>query len=374
VQKSLIFVIQKRMTNPISYFSTLSDPRVDRTKEHLMEDIIFITIAAVICGAETWNEIEDFGKSKESWLGQYLQLPSGIPSHDTFNRFFSALDPQAFEQAFLSWVKDVVRLTEGEVISIDGKTLCGTKGSKRAVHLVSAWSSANQLSLGQIKVGEKSNEITAIPRLLEVLALKGCIVTIDAMGCQRDIAEKIIAKEADYILAVKGNQGLLEENVKDTIRFTQPSSQWTEEDAGHGRIEKRICSVYQDLSLIENASAWKSLYAVVKIDSYRYIKCSAKEEWETRYYITSCQASAQKLGKSIRSHWGIENELHYQLDVSFHEDDSRKREGYAAQNFSLINRIALGLIKNENSKKSSVKRKRLEAGWNNDFLLKILKN
>jgi predicted transposase YbfD/YdcC len=209
---------------------------------------------------------------------------------------------------------------------------------------------------------------------LEVLALKGCIVTIDAMGCQRDIAEKIISKEADYILAVKGNQGLLEENVKDTVRFTQPSSQWTEEDFGHGRIEKRTCSVYQDLSLIENVPAWKSLYAVVKIDSYRYIKCSAKEERETRYYITSSQASAQKLGKSIRSHWGIENELHYQLDVSFHEDDSRKREGYAAQNFSLINRIALGLIKNENSKKSSVKAKRLEAGWNNEFLWKILKN
>jgi predicted transposase YbfD/YdcC len=362
------------MTNPISYFSSLSDPRIDRSKEHLMEDIIFITIAAVISGAETWNEIEDFGKSKESWLGRYLQLPSGIPSHDTFNRFFSALDPQEFEQAFLSWVKDVVQLTEGEVISIDGKTLCGSKGGKRAVHLVSAWSSANQLSLGQIKVDEKSNEITAIPRLLEVLALTGCIVTIDAMGCQRDIAEKIITKEADYILAVKGNQGLLEENVKDTVRFTQPSSQWTEEDFGHGRIEKRTCSVFPDLSLIENASAWKSLQAVVKIDSYRYIKCTAKEEWETRYYITSCKASAQKLGKSIRSHWGIENELHYQLDVSFHEDDSRKREGYAAQNFSLINRIALGLIKNENSKKSSVKRKRLEAGWNNDYLLKILRN
>ena len=362
------------MTNPVSYFSTLTDPRVERTREHLMEDIIFITISAVICGAETWNEIADYGKAKEPWLRQYLQLPSGIPSHDTFNRFFSALDPQEFEQAFLSWVKEAVHLTEGEVISIDGKTLCGTKGSKRAVHMVSAWSSANQLSLGQVRVDEKSNEITAIPRLLEVLSLKGCIVTIDAMGCQRDIAEKIIAKEADYILAVKGNQGLLEENVKDTVRFTQPSCEWTEEDFGHGRIEKRICSVYQDLSLIENASAWKSLYAVVKIDSYRYIKCSGKEERDTRYYISSSRASAEKTGRSIRSHWEIENELHYQLDVSFHEDDSRKRDRHAAQNFSTINRIALGLIKNEKSNKSSVKRKRLEAGWNNDFLLKILKN
>jgi predicted transposase YbfD/YdcC len=363
------------MTNPISYFSSLPDPRVERTRVHLLEDIIFITIAAVISGAETWNQIADYGKSKVQWLRQYLQLPAGIPSHDTFNRFFSALNPQAFEQAFLSWVNAVVELTEGSVVSIDGKTLCGSLSKdKRAIHIVSAWSSANQLSLGQVKVDEKSNEITAIPRLLEVLALKGCIVTIDAMGCQREIAKKIIEKEADYILAVKGNQGVLEENVKDTVRFTQPVSQWTDLDSGHGRIEIRNCSVYQDLSLIENASAWESLYAVIKIDSYRYIKCSGKEQWETRYYITSSQVSAEKLSRSIRSHWGIENELHYQLDVSFHEDNSRKREGNAAQNFSMINRIALSLIKNEKSKKSSVSRKRLQAGWDNDYLLKILKN
>ena len=358
------------------YFSTLPDPRIERTKEHLLEDIIFITIAAVICGAETWNEIEDYGKAKKEWLCQYLKLPNGIPSHDTFNRFFSALDPQAFEGAFLSWVKAICELTEGEVVNIDGKTLCGSliKGGKRAVHIISAWANANQLSLGQIKVDEKSNEITAIPRLLEVLTLKGCLVTIDAMGCQRDIAAKIIEKEADYILAVKGNQGVLEENVKDAVRFTTPTSQWTESDFGHGRIEERTCSVYHDLSFIENATAWQSLFAIIKIDSYRYIKCSGKEERETRYYITSSDGSAEKLGKAIRSHWGIENKLHWQLDVSFREDDSRKREGYAAQNFSLINRIALNLIKQEQSKKRSVKGKRLSAGWNNDYLLKILTN
>ena len=364
------------MKNPISYFSSLKDPRVARTRDHLLEDIIFITIAAVICGAETWNAIEDYGKAKIAWLRQYLQLPNGIPSHDTFNRFFSALNPQEFEKAFLSWVKDVCELAKGEIVSIDGKTLCGSleKGCKRAVHIVSAWANANQLSLGQIKVDEKSNEITAIPRLLEVLTLKGCIITIDAMGCQRDIASKIIEKEADYILAVKGNQGLLEENVKDTVRFTTPTSQWTEDDFGHGRIEKRICSVYHDLSLIENLAAWQSLFAVIKIDSYRYIKCTGKEESETRYYITSSDGSAEKLGKAIRSHWGIENKLHWQLDVSFREDQSRKREGYAAQNFSMINRIALNLIKHEQSTKRSVKGKRLTAGWNNDYLLKILKN
>ena len=186
------------------------------------------------------------------------------------------------------------------------------------------------------------------------------------MGCQREIAAKIIEKEADYLLAVKGNQGILEENVKDTVRFTPPASQWREDDFGHGRIEKRICRVYHDLSFIENAAGWQSLFAVIKIDSYRYIKCSGKEESETRYYITSSNGSAEELGKAIRSHWGIENKLHWQLDVSFGEDHSRKRDGYAAQNFSMINRIALNLIKQEQSKKRSVKGKRLSAGWNND--------
>ncbi|KAA6341666.1 hypothetical protein EZS27_010534 [termite gut metagenome] len=210
------------MQAPISYFTELTDPRVDRSKYHLMEDIIFITIAAVICGAETWNDIENYGKSKEFWLRQYLQLPNGIPSHDTFNRFFSALDPDEFEQAFLSWIKAISNLTEGDVVSIDGKTICGSRegDSKRAVHIVSAWSKANQLSLGQVKVDEKSNEITAIPKLLNVLALKGCLVTIDAMGCQRDIASSIIEKEADYLLALKGNQGCLEEDAEKVTSST----------------------------------------------------------------------------------------------------------------------------------------------------------
>jgi predicted transposase YbfD/YdcC len=251
----------------LSYFTELTDPRVDRTKEHLMEDILFITIAAVICGAETWNDIENYGKSKETRLKQYLQLPNGIPSHDTFNRFFSALDPGEFEQAFLSWIKDISTLTRGDVVSIDGKSICGSrvKDSKRAVHIISAWSKANQLSLGQIKVNEKSNEITAIPKLLHVLALKGCLVTIDAMGCQRDIAAQIIEKEADYLLAVKGNQGSLEEDAERTVRFTRPVSEWIEDDFGHGRIEQRKCSLYNDLSFIENASAWKNLRAIVRI-------------------------------------------------------------------------------------------------------------
>jgi predicted transposase YbfD/YdcC len=341
-----------------------------------MEDIIFITIAAVICGAETWNEIETYGETKEAWLRTYLRLPNGIPSHDTFNRFFSALNPEAFEASFVSWIQAVSSLTEGEVVSIDGKALRGSRDSrgKQAIHMVSAWANANQLSLGQVKVNEKSNEITAIPKLLEVLALKGCIVTIDAMGCQREIAKAIVAKDADYILAVKSNQGNLEESVKDTVRFILPADEWKEEDIGHGRIESRHCSLYKDLSFIENAQCWQSLSAVVKIESVRYIKSTGKEEKNTRFYITSSLASAEVIAKAIRSHWGIENQLHWQLDVSFSEDQSRKREGYAAQNFSLINRIALNLIKHECSKRKSIKAKRLSAGWNNDYLLKILLN
>ena len=364
------------MQTPISYFTALTDPRVERTRAHLMEDIIFITIAAVICGAETWNEIEAYGKAKESWLRQYLKLPNGIPSHETFNRFFKAFDPDEFERGFLSLIKDISELTEGDIVSIDGKTLRGSRGgdAKRAIHIVSAWSKANQLSLGQVKVDEKSNEITAIPKLLDVLAVKGCLVTIDAMGCQRDIAAKIREKEADYILAVKGNQGCLEEDAERTIRFAKPSSEWVENDFGHGRIEQRKCTLYNNLSLIDNASAWKDLHAIVKIEATRSFKSSGKEEKEVRLYITSSKENAEVIGKGVRSHWGIENNLHWQLDVSFNEDASRKRAGYAAQNFSTLNRIALNLIKHEKTKKRSVKCKRLDAGWDNDYLLKILTN
>jgi predicted transposase YbfD/YdcC len=327
----------------------MKDSRVERTRVQLFEDIIFITIAAVICGAETWNETEDYGKEKETWLCGFLKLPGGIPSHDTFNRFFAALDPETFELAFLSWVREVCTLTDVEVIAIDGKTLCGSRSGagKRAVHIVSAWASVNRLSLAQVKVDEKSNEITAISELLNVLMLKGCLVTIDATGCQREIAAKTVEREADCILAVRGNRGTLEENVKDTARFIKSASEWREEDFGHGRIDTRRCSVYRDLSLIENVAAWKSLNAVLKIESRRYFKATGKKTEEIRYCITGSTEDAEKLGCSVRFHWGIENNVHWQLGVSFNEDDSRKRDGFAAPNFSMINRVALNLIKHE---------------------------
>jgi predicted transposase YbfD/YdcC len=363
------------MKSPISFFSDLRDPRVERTKAHLLEDILFITIAAVICGAETWDDIELFGKSKESWLRTVLKLPEGIPSHDTFNRVFSLLDPKELEEGFLQWVRSVATLTNGEVVSIDGKSIRGSRsnGGKNIVHMVSAWASENNVVLGQVKTDDKSNEITAIPELLKLLVLKGCIVTIDAMGCQKDIASAIIAKEADYILALKGNHANLCQQVEDSFRFLEAKSVSEEVDYGHGRVETRICSAIDDLQMLRHGKGWESLRTIVRVESERFIKATGKtEKEEPRYYISSLPADAVLLNRSIRSHWGIENSLHWVLDVAFNEDHSRKRAGCAAQNFSVINRIALNLLKNEKTIKVGVRGKRLNAGWNERYLLKLL--
>ncbi|MDR2138995.1 MAG: ISAs1 family transposase, partial [Tannerella sp.] len=337
------------MESPLSYFSTLRDPRVERTLEHNLEDILFIAIASVICGAESWNDMEEFGKSKEEWLKTFLSLPDGIPSHDTFNRLFSALDPDELGRCFLSWTSAVARELENEVIAIDGKSMRGTRtsGNKSIVHMVSAWADQNHMVLGQVKVDEKRNEITAIPELLELLVLKGCIVTIDAMGCQKDTASKIIEKEAHCLLALKGNQGHLQEMVEDSFRFLPVVSSDEQVDAGHGRVEPRRCQVLNDLSLIENREEWKELRSLIKIESERYFKNSGKTEREIRFYISSLEADAGLINHSVRKHWGVENSLHWVPDVDFREDYSRKRVGYAAQNFTLINRIALNLLKNE---------------------------
>ena len=362
------------MTSPLPFFSELTDPRVDRTKAHMLEDILFIAIASVICGAESWNDMENFGKAKEGWLRTFLRLPEGIPSHDTFNRVFSALNPEELESSFLSWTRSVAELTDNEVVSIDGKSMRGTRehGSKSIVHMVSAWASANHIVLGQLKVDEKSNEITAIPKLLDLLVVKGCIVTIDAMCCQKDIVSVIVEKEANYLIAVKGNQGSLQEQVKDSFRFLPAVSVSEDTDCGHGRVETRRCSIISDLSLIEHREEWKNLRSLIKIETERYDKCRQATLKETRLYISSLEADADLINRSVRSHWGVENSLHWVLDVAFNEDHSRKRAGNAAQNFSLINRIALNLLKNEKSAKVGVRGKRLKAGWDNDYLLKIL--
>ncbi len=362
------------MDNPLKYFSELRDPRIERNREHLLEEILLIAIAAVLSGAESWNDMADYGRSKREWLKTFLTLPSGIPSHDTFNRVFAALDPEEMEKGFVDWVSSIAKLTAGEVVAIDGKTLCGTRetGKKKLVHMVSAWAEGNGLVLGQRKVDEKSNEITAIPKLLKALELAGAVVTIDAMGCQREIAQLIVEKKADYVLAVKDNQGLLAEQVRDSFLLLNADAVAEEVDCGHGRVEQRRCSVIADLSMVDKAAEWASLKGLVRIQSERYHKVTGKIEREIRYYITSLKPDAARLNTVIRQHWGIENKLHWVLDVGFGEDLDRKRAGHSAQNFSLLNRIALNLLKQEQSLKRGIKGKRLKAAWDHPYLLKLL--
>ncbi len=362
------------MKSPLSYFSDLRDPRVERTREHVFEEILLMALAAVLSGAGSWNEIEGYSKAKFLWLKGFLKLPSGIPSHDTFNRVISALDPAEFEKGFASWVGSLVQLTAGEVVAIDGKALRGTREAGKAtlVHMVSAWASANNLVLAQRRVDEKSNEITAIPKLLDALALSGTVVTIDAMGCQKNIAGKIVAKQADYILAVKENQGHLLEEIKDSFQMLPVDAVAEEIDCERGRVESRRCSVIADLSLVEKASEWPSLQGLVRIEAERFHKATGKTERETRFYITSLKPQAERLNRAIRQHWSIENKLHWALDVSFGEDLDRKRTGNAAQNFSVLNRIALNLLQQDKATKLGIKGKRLKAGWDNDYLLQIL--
>ncbi len=366
----------KKMTGLISFFEPMEDPRVERTQQHKFIDIIVITIAAVICGCQDWNEIELFGKLKKDWLEQYLELPNGIPSHDTINRLFAALNPQSLQGCFLNWIQDVAQITEGRIVSIDGKRLCGsgTQGKKAIVHMVSAWCNSNNMVLGQVKTDDKSNEITAIPELLKLLNIKGCTVTIDAMGCQKDIADKIIEMEGDYVLAVKGNQGNLLDDIEEAFKETASSSlqSSTSLEIGHGRIEKRTCDVITDTDWICNLQEWKGLKSLIRITAERTNKASGEKQQECRYYISSNMPGAAALLNITRQHWGVENKLHWMLDVNFGEDASQKRAGNAAQNFSVINRIALNLLQNEKTKKLSIKKKRLAAGWQHGYLEKLL--
>lgn len=359
----------------LTFARKLPEHRMDRKKLHLAEDIVFITLAAVICGADTWEEISEFGRSKKEFLKTILSLTNGIPSPDTFNRFFSGLSSEVFEKHFLDWVKELCDKNTG-VVAIDGKTIRGSRqsGNKSAIHMVSAFAATNNIVLGQVKTNQKSNEITAIPELLKILDIEGCTVTIDAMGCQKDIAKSIINKEANYILAVKENQKELYSNIIDTFRFSKPENlmQYEDIDTGHGRIETRVCTITKDLSQLTRIKDWMGINALVRIESTRYIKNTGLTQQETRYYITSLDNDAKTVGDNIRSHWAIENKLHWQLDVSFNEDKSRKRDRNAAENYSVILRMALNLVKNEKSTKRSVKGKRLKAGWDNEYLLDLL--
>jgi len=368
----------------LAHFADLKDPRIERTKKHKLIDIVAIAICGVICGADNWIEIAYFGEVKEAWLRQFLELPNGIPSHDTFNTVFARLDAEAFRRSFISWVQTVYTITEGQVVGIDGKSLRHSydkQAGKETLWLVNAWASQAQLALGQVAVDAKSNEITAIPVLLEVLALKGCIVTIDAMGCQTDIARLIVEKGADYILAVKQNQPILYENVVELFRGAQevpfqdvPHTYAERVNKNHGRVERRRCWAISEtelLNYLRHKSDWTKLQTVFLIEHERYLP-NQEASCERAYFMTSLPNHAAHLLQASRSHWGIENGLHWILDIAFREDDARLRQGFGDQNFAVLRQLALNLLRQDKSIKLGVKGKRLKAGWDEAYLLHLL--
>jgi len=363
----------------IDYLAEVADPRRKEHKiRHKLGDILFITIAAVICGADDWYEIEDYGTDKEAWLRTILELPSGIPSHDTFNRIFPIIDPKALERCFMDWVKAVAIHSQGRIVSIDGKRMCnsGEEGCQAVIHMVSAWCNSNQMVLGQLKVSDKSNEITSIPALLENLLLSGCIITIDAMGCQKEISSKIIEQQADYILAVKDNQKHLHDDIKEAFEQNKIADTATTLQKDHGRIQKRTCRIITDVDRVCQKDDWPALSSLIEITTSRTIMATGITENPTRHYISSVTANAEYFNTAIREHWGIENRLHWVLDVCFAEDGSTKKSGASALNFSCITKIALNLLYQSNqkkgSKKLSMKRKRTKADRNPDYLFSLL--
>jgi len=362
------------------HFKQVEDPRIDRSKAHLLIDILTIAILSIICGADGWVGMESYGTAKEPWLRRFLELPNGIPSHDTFSRVFTRLDPEQLQTAFLSWVRSVSQITEGEVIAIDGKRVRRSydEGKNQgAIHMVSAWASQNRLVLGQFKVNDKSNEITAIPALLKVLDLKGCIVTIDAMGTQRAIAQQIVSQEGDYVLALKGNQGGLYEDVQQLFDWAHKQSFkdinhdfYETIEANHGRIEKRRCWSLGGVEGLIDSKQWAKLTSIAMLEAIREVKGETSRA--VRFYISSLQPRAKQLAEAVRSHWSGENPLHSVLDVAFNEDDSRIRTGHAPQNLVVLRHLAVSALNQERTVKLGIKNKRLRAGWDNDYLLKVL--
>jgi len=360
------------------FFKDLKDPRRTVKGNHLypLEEILFLSISAVISGADSWTSISLFGRSKLDWLRKWYPYQHGTPSHDVLGRVFSALDPEVFNRCFISWVDSIAQLTSGEVIAVDGKTICRSAdktAGKSAFHVVSAFASANGLCLGQVAVDSKSNEITAIPQLLELLALKGCVVTLDAMGCQKNIAHAIRDKQADYILMVKGNQKGLKEQIEKVFSIAPIKDEYQSRDLGHGRIEFRKCEVVDQLRFLDDRNNWQDLKSIARVTSQRINKQSGKQSVETRYYITSLKPDAQIISQSVRGHWAVENNLHWSLDVIFKEDASLKKKDHSALNYNMITKMALNLIDRESSTKKSKPSKRLLSALDDKYREKILK-
>lgn len=373
---------KSKLDSFLEYFSNLEDPRINRKKLYPLDEILLVVLCAVICGAEGWADFKLFGEEKLDFLRIYLPFKNGIPSRNTFSRVFSLLNPERFKECFIEWVKSFQESMQ-EVIAIDGKTLrhsFDTAKDKPAIHMVSAFASKTRLVLGQQKVSDKSNEITAIPELLRLLDIKGSIITIDAMGCQKEIAKNIIEREADYVFSLKGNQGNLFDDVKTFFefgrreRFRDTSFDYCEElNKGHGRIEVRKCWISNQIDWIDQKDHWKGINGIAMVESTRTIK--NKTSIETRFFIASLPQNAKLFASAVRAHWGIENTLHWMLDMTFREDESRIRESNSVENMVIIRHTALNMLQSSKKKDNStisIKALRKKAGWSNNVLAQIL--